>query len=284
MLSSLKRGHSGALAGSGVFGKHLLVLITFLLLGNLSATADCWHFAGNGNNKVVNHPSYDRPYLRFTAMYYDATSGNNGYFVLQKPTKSGSIPASAPNGPALFINGQYACSPISEFGWNNDDGGAWKACGNDTWWGNTYYATIDGIRYTIKFYNPYHDGDSKRVYVNVVIFPNALPYAQTTTVTIAGMWKMNRAQKTPVEESFTWSFNGLNTMGVSSPTAVTYDYNNIKISGNLKAGYGDNTVGSFKGCTVNNISWKQKLTTSASYKSNFTSFNGQTMDFSWRTD
>ena len=284
MFSSLKRGYSGALAGGGVFGKHLMVLIAFLLMGNLSAVADCWHFAGNGNNKVINHPSYDRPYLRFTAMYYDATSGNNGYFVLQKPTKSGSIPASAPNGPALFINGQYACSPINEFGWNDNDGGAWKACGNDSWWGNTYYATIDGIKYTIKFYNPYHDGDSKRVYVHVVIFPSALPYAQPTTVTIAGMWKMNKAQKTPVEESFTWSFNGLNTMGVSSPTAVTYDYKNIKISGNLKAGYGQNTVGTFNGATNTNISWKQKLTTSASYNSSLTSFNGQTMDFSWRTD
>ena len=284
MFNSVKGEHGSALASRGVFKKHLFLIVIFLFLGNLSALADCWHFAGNSNNKVVNNPSYDRPYLRFTAMYYDATSGNNGYFVLQKPTKSGSIPSNAPNGPALFINGQYACSPIAEFGWNDDDGGAWKAAGNDSWWGNTYYATIDGIKYTIKFYNPYHDGDSKRVYVHVVIFPNALPYGQTTTVTLAGMWKMNKAQKTPVEESFTWNFSGLNTMGVSSPTAVTYDYNNIKISGNLKAGYGDNTVGTFKGCTANNISWKQKLTTSASYKSNFTSFNGQTMDFSWRTD
>ena len=284
MFNSEKGEHVSALARCGVLSKHLLIFITLLLLGNLSALADCWHFAGNGNNKVINHPSYDRPYLRFTAMYYDATSGNNGYFVLQKPTKSGSIPASAPNGPALFINGQYACSPIAEFGWNDDDGGAWKAAGNDSWWGNTYKATIDGITYTIKFHNPYHDGDSKRVYVHVVIFPNALPYGQTTTVTLAGMWKMNRAQKTPVEESFTWNFNGLNTMGVSSPTAVTYDYNNIKISGNLKAGYGTNTVGTFRGATINNISWKQKLTTSAPYSSNLTTFNGQVMDFSWRTD
>ena len=284
MFNSVKGEHVSALASRGVFKKHLFLIVAFLFLGNLSALADCWHFAGNGNHSVVNNPSYDRPYLRFTAMYYDATSGNNGYFVLQKPTKSGSIPSNAPNGPALFINGQYACSPISEFGWNDDDGGAWKAAGNDSWWGNTYKATIDGITYTIKFYNPYHDGDSKRVYVHVIIFPNALPHGQETKVTIAGMWKMNRAQKTPVEESYTWSFAGLKTMGVSSPTAVTYDYNNIKISGNLKAGYGTNTVGSFQGATINNISWKQKLTTSASYNSSLTSFNGQVMEFKGRTD
>ena len=203
MFNSVKGEHGSALASRGVFKKHLILIVSFLFLGNLSALADCWHFAGNGNHSVVNNPSYDRPYLRFTAMYYDATSGNNGYFVLQKPTKSGTIPSNAPAGPALFINGQYACSPIAEFGWNDDDGGAWKAAGNDSWWGNTYKATIDGITYTIKFYNPYHDGDSKRVYVHVIIFPNALPHGQETKVTIAGMWKMNRAQKTPVEESYT---------------------------------------------------------------------------------
>ena len=284
MFNSVKGEHGSASTSYGVFIKHLSLVIVFLIFGNLSALADCWHFAGNGNHSVVNNPSYDRPYLRFTAMYYDATSGNNGYFVLQKPTKSGSIPSNAPNGPALFINGQYACSPINEFGWNDNDGGAWSAAGNDSWWGNTYKATIDGITYTIKFYNPYHDGDSKRVYVHVIIFPNAIPHGQETTVTIAGMWKMNRAQKTPVEESYTWSFAGLKTMGVSSPTAVTYDYNNIKISGNLKAGYGTNTVGSFQGATINNISWKQKLTTSASYNSSLTSFNGQVMEFKGRTD
>ena len=284
MLSSFKREHSGVSARGGVFYKHLLVIITFLLFGNFSAQADCWHFRDNSHNAVVNHPSFDRPYLRFTAMFFDKTGGNNGYFVRQKPTKSGSIPSSAQDGPALFINGQYACTPNDEFGWNGDGDGAWSACGKDSWWGKTYKATIDGITYTIKFYNPYHDGDSKRMYVHVVIFPSALPYGQTTTVKIAGMWKMNSAQKTPVEESFTWNFNGLGTMGVSSPSAVTYDYNNIKISGNLKAGYGTNTVGSFQGATANNISWKQKLTTSANYNSTLTSFNGQVMEFKGRTD
>ncbi|MBO7115205.1 MAG: hypothetical protein J6V95_08535 [Bacteroidaceae bacterium] len=233
---------------------------------------------------VANHPSYDRPYFRLIAMYFDKTANNNGYFTKQKPTQSGAIPSSAPDGPAIFINGQYACTPNDEFGWNGNGDGAWSACGKDSWWGNTYTAKIDGITYTIKFYNPYHDGDSKRMLVNVIIFANHLPYAQTTTVKIAGMWKMNSSQKTPVEESFTWTFNGLGTMGVSSPTAVTYDYNHIKISGNLKAGYGKNTVGSFQGANANNISWKKALTTSESYDASFTSFNGQTLEYRDRPD
>ena len=279
MFNSFKREHGSALAGRGVFKKHLLVIISFLFLGNLSAWADCWHFSGNSHNGIVNHPSYDRPYLRFTAMFFDKTANNNGYFVPQKPTKSGSIPSGAAAGPAIFINGQYACSPIYEFCWNGDGDGAWKACENNTWWGNTYRAKIDGITYTIKFYNPYHDGDSKRLYVHIVIFPDVLPHGQTTTVKIAGMWKMNRDQKTPVEESFTWNFNGLGTMGISSPTAETYDFTHVKVGGNLKGGYGEHTVGSFEGATVNNISWKQKLTTSASYNGHLSSFSGMIMDF-----
>ena len=284
MLSSFKREHSGVSARGGVFYKHLLVIITFLLFGNFSAQADCWHFRDNSHNAVVNHPSFDRPYLRFTAMFFDKTGGNNGYFVRQKPTKSGSIPSSAPDGPAIFIDGQYACSPIYEFGWNGDGDGAWSACGNDTWWGNTYKAKINGITYTIKFYNPYHDGDSKRMYVNVLIFPDALPHGKTTTVKIAGMWKMNSAQKTPVEESFTWNFNGLGTFGVSSPTAVTYDFDHILLSGNLKAGYGTNTVGSFEGANLDNIAWTKQLTTTASFNSSLTSFTREKMEFKGRTD
>ena len=81
MFNSFKREHGSALAGRGVFKKHLLVIISFLFLGNLSVMADCWHFSGNSHNGIVNHPSYDRPYLRFTAMFFDKTANNNGYFV-----------------------------------------------------------------------------------------------------------------------------------------------------------------------------------------------------------
>ena len=284
MFNSFEREHGSALAGRGVFGKHLLIVISFLLLGSLSAQADCWHFRGNGNHAVINHPSFDRPYLRFTAMFFDKTANNNGYFVKQKPTQNGAIPSSAADGPAIFIDGQYACSPIYEFGWNGDGDGAWSACGNDTWWGNTYKAKINGITYTIKFYNPYHDGDSKRMYVNVLIFPDALPHGKTTTVKIAGMWKMNRDQKTPVEEAYTWNFNGLGTFGVSSPTAVTYDFDHILLSGNLKAGYGTNTVGSFEGANLDNIAWTKQLTTTASFNSSLTSFTREKMEFKGRTD
>ena len=284
MSNSVKGEHASALARRGVFSKHLLVFVTLLLLGSLSAQADTWHFRDNSRHVVANNPSYDNPYLRLIAMYFDKTAGNNGYFTKQKPTQSGSIPGSAPDGPAIFINGQYACSPIYEFGWNGDGDGAWSACGKDSWWGNTYYATIDGIKYTIKFYNPYHDGDSKRMLVSVFIFPDKLPYGQTTTVKIAGMWKMNSSQKTPVEESFTWTFAGLPTMGVSSPVATTYDYNNIKIDGNLKSGIGQNTVGTFTGATADNISWKKNLTSYKVYDANLTGFSGQILEFKNRTD
>jgi hypothetical protein len=128
-----------------------LLLLLCLIGGSSPMWADTWHFAGNSEHAVVNHPTLSKPYMQFVGMFFDKTSGNNGYFTKTKPTSFASkIPSNAADGPAMFINGEYLCSPIDEFGWNGDGDGAWSACGNDTWWKNTYTRTINGITYTVK--------------------------------------------------------------------------------------------------------------------------------------
>ena len=262
-----------------------LLLLACLLVGSSPTWADTWHFAGNSEHAVENHPTLAKPYMQFVAMYFDKTSGNNGYFTKTKPTSYASkIPSNAADGPAMFINGEYLCSPIAEFGWNGDGDGAWSACGNDTWWKNTYTRTINGITYTVKFYNPYHVGSTKRMMVNVLIFADKWVAGTQYNVTIAGMFKMNDKQKTPVEESYTWQFNAVPSLGVGSPTAEMVNYTKMKISGNLLSGYGPTTVGSYRGATTSGLAWTDNLTSKASYAKGNASFTNQEVDFSERSN
>ena len=262
-----------------------LLLLLCLIGGSSPMWADTWHFAGNSEHAVVNHPTLSKPYMQFVGMFFDKTSGNNGYFTKTKPTSLASkIPSNAADGPAMFINGEYLCSPIDEFGWNGDGDGAWSACGNDTWWKNTYTRKINGITYTVKFYNPYHVGSTKRMMVNVLIFADKWVAGTQYKVTIAGMFKMNSSQKTPVEESYTWIFNPLPSLGVSSPTAEMVNYNTMKISGNLLSGYGPTTVGSYKGATTSGLSWSDNLTSKQTYNKGTSSFSNQEIAFSERSD
>ncbi len=262
-----------------------LMLLMCLIGGSSPTWADTWHFSGNSEHAVVNHPTLASPYMQFVGMFFDKTSGNNGYFTKTKPTSYVSkIPSSAADGPAMFINGEYLCSPIDEFGWNGDGDGAWSACGNDTWWKNTYTRKINGITYTVKFYNPYHVGSTKRMMVNVFIFADKWVAGTKYNVTIAGMFKMNSAQKTPVEESYTWAFNALPSLGISSPTAEPVNYTKIKISGKLLSAYGPTTVGSYKGATTSGLAWSDNLTSSKEYDPGTSLFSNQEIDFSERSD
>ena len=262
-----------------------LLLLVCLLGGSSPTWADTWHFSGNSEHAVVNNPTLANPYMQFVAMFFDKTSGNNGYFTKTKPTSYVSkIPSNAADGPAMFINGEYLCSPIDEFGWDGDGDGAWSACGNDTWWKNTYTRKINGITYTVKFYNPYHVGSTKRMMVNVLIFADKWVQGTQYKVTIAGMFKMNSKQKTPVEESYTWTFNNLPSLGVSSPSAEMVNYTTMKIDGNLLTNYGPTTVGSYKGATTSGLGWSDNLLSPATYNKGTASFKDQNVAFSERSN
>ena len=115
-----------------------LLLFFCLIAGSSPTWADTWHFEGSSEHVVVNSPTLDKPYMQLVAMYFDKTESStknyHGFFTTTG--KPSGAPSSAPNGPALFINGQYACSPIEEFlAGDNRASAAWSACGTDGWWG-----------------------------------------------------------------------------------------------------------------------------------------------------
>ena len=266
-----------------------LLLLVCLLTGSSPTWADAWHFQGSSEHQTQHSPTLQEPYLQFVAMYYDKTANHNAFFTLQKPTSWNSkIPSNAADGPALFINGKYACSPIDEFGWNYNGDGAWSACGNDTWWKGTYKRTIDGITYTIKFYNPYHqyqDGkQTKRMMVSVLIFPDKLVPGTKYEVTIAGMWRMvSSNQNTPKEEAHTWTFNAIPYQNLGTPTGEMTNYETVSVKGNLLTAYGSTTVGSHDKATSANLAWTDQLNSgSEPYPQGWGSFTGLLLKFSER--
>ena len=258
-----------------------LLLFMCLLAGSSPMRADTYHFEGNNRHAVLNNPTLEKPYMHFVAMYFDKTEdalkNYHGFFTtLAKPS---GAPDSAPNGPALFINGKYACSPIDElFAGDNRHSAAWGACSNDSWVDKKYTVKIDGITYTIRFYNPYHDGDSKRCMVNILIFPDKLQPGMTTTVKIAGWWKIMWKQDPAKEESYTWSFKAPPTSGIKSPTATMSEYGKIKINGDLLSGYSSTIVGSYDGATTAGLPWTDNLESSRTWGANQGSFE-QIIDF-----
>ena len=126
-----------------------LLLLACLLGGSSPTWADVWHFNTSTEHVIRNHPTLANPFMGFVVMYYDKTYGDNGFFTDAKPTSWASkIPSSAPGGPALFINGEYVCSPkqlrLNSEGINPDN-----QCSTDTWWMDYYTKTINGITYTV---------------------------------------------------------------------------------------------------------------------------------------
>ena len=268
--------------------RRMWLLLLVCLLGSISPSwADTWHFQGSSEHVVVNSPTLDKPYMQFVAMYFDKTESTtknyHGFFTTTD--KPSGAPSSAPNGPALFINGKYACSPIDELlAGDNRAGAAWDACSTNGWWGGTYYATIDNVKYTIKFYNPYHSGSSKRCLVNILIFPEKIQDNMTYTVKLAGWWKIMWKQDPPKEESQTWTFSTTPSLGLSSPTIVSSEYGKIIISGSLKSAYGPTTVGSYKNATTGGLLWSDNLNSSHTYSKGDALFNNLPIDFSERSN
>ena len=262
----------------------LLLLLACLLGGSSPTWADVWHFNTSTEHVIRNHPTLANPFMGFVVMYYDKTYGDNGFFTNQKPTSWASkIPSSAPDGPALFINGEYVCSPkqlrLNSEGINPDN-----QCSTDTWWMDYYTKTINGITYTVMFHNPYHSGSSKRDLCDVAIFADKLVAGTQYNVTIAGMWRSEKSFKTPAEEEYTWKFNAVPSLGVGSPSAEMKNYTKMNVSGNLLSAYGPTTVGSYKGATSSGLAWTDNLLSPVTYPQGDVSFRNQEVDFSERSN
>ena len=266
-----------------------LLLLLCLIGGSSPMWADTREFkSATESNTVVHMPTLAEPYLAFTVMYYDATDGHNGFFMHQSPS---GVPSGVTAGPALFVDGQYICTPDYQLAWpgsgSGNSSGATNACSDDDWWGDTYTKTVDGVTYTVKFYNPYNESSvisgSKRKVVTCLIFMDNFQLGKTYSVKIAGYWKINNTHD-PQEQSFTWSFTG--TMGNRSLSASMTAIGQMALSGNLIQNYGPTVVGSYNGATTANLTWKpaSALTSKESYSSDKVSFSGQAVSFTERTN
>ncbi|MGN0281841.1 MAG: hypothetical protein ACI4B3_06045, partial [Prevotella sp.] len=187
-------------------------------------------------HKTNHHPTVEEPNMQFTVMFYDA-AGSDSFF-LHDATEGEN------KGPALYVDGKYICSPDYELAWpgsnntGNQDGIEDQRKYNG-WWGNTYTNTVDGVTYTVKFWDPGRSGD--KYGVNVHVFMDKYRVGEKHTVTIKGMWKINNngAQL----EEYSWTFDPISNPFDESSLAVNYtDYQTATLTGNLNGTYENNVA------------------------------------------
>lgn len=106
------------------------------------------------NSRISHHPTVEEPWITVYFWFYDRWEGD-GYF-LHDETEPGH------KGPAVYVDGKYICSPNWELSWASGDGnasGLGKECTNNGWWGSTYTRNVDGVNYTVRFWDPQSKGD-----------------------------------------------------------------------------------------------------------------------------
>ena len=212
--------------------RELLVLFLCLFMGmnNVKATV---HFDAYGMY-MVHQPTVSEPYIIVDVLYFDAYDYDS-YF-----THSAAY-GSAP-GPAVWVDGNYICSPDDELAWDTHQKSANNWRDNNSWVGKTYntdYATI-------RFYDPRHEASSgpaeDRYRVYMYIYLKAWECNKSHTIRIKGYWKANGDKFEGWEEK-TLTTNAF-TNAWSAPTTAKMDtYNTIKVEGTLSKSYPSTKVG-----------------------------------------
>ena len=273
----------------------VLSLAMFLLTGGGNAAAES-KFSESSLTKVIGGPSLKDPYIRVRLMIYDK-DGWDAFF-------THACAEGNNKGPAVYVDGHYICSPDKELAWPGGDGDAGgtgnpsdldAARPNDGWWGNEYSRTINGVTYTVKFWNPALNQDSW-YHVDMFVFISKMQVGSAHSVKVKGKWRINTSlgkysylDWQQVEFSTTakdsrFKFNPLGSFNVGSPSAVMSKYGKMKISGNLPSGYGTVTVGTYKGANSSNLGWTDNLTSYGEYKNNQSTFSNLELGFEDRSD
>ena len=206
--------------------RELLVLVVCLLVGNsVKATV---HFKDYGMY-MVHQPTFNEPYIIVDVLYFDAYDYDS-YFT--HDATQGSAP-----GPAVWVDGNYICSPDDELAWDTHQKSANNWRDNNSWVGKTYntdYATI-------RFYDPRHEASSgaaeDRYRVYMYIYLKAWECNKKHTIRIKGYWKANG------NKFEGWEEMSLTTKAFSDfwqgPSAAKMDeYNTVTVSGKLNTGIG----------------------------------------------
>ena len=207
----------------------LLLALMLALVPGMS-WADLIYFSDPSLHASVK-PTMDRPHLEVKVCFFD--TNNDRAFFLHNAAEGSN------QGPALYVDDQYICSPDWELAWpgsgntgNPDD--LEKERKYNGWWGNTYTKTINGVKYTVKFWDPRKvDG---RFYVNVCVFMDKIKIGQDHTMKIKGRWKVNNHGNAWRE--CTWKFPSLPDPWKDYKIQAKYtDYKTVEISGALPTAY-----------------------------------------------
>ena len=274
----------------------LLLFLTLLIGSSSGLRAKTMDFSDPKYTKITHQPTASEPWLAIQILFYDADSSDSFFTHYEADGTH--------DGPAVYVDGQWVCSPDWQLAWPDSDGtGSGKAvlsqCNEcNSWWYKSgdestskYTNTIKdkynrNIKVTVRFYDPECDSDNKRT-VTMYVFFSDLQVGQEHTVKISGRWKVNDHGKWDRTAEFTFS---VPSMGVGSPTAVANGYGKMKLNGKLTSGNATTIVGTYNGAASStNLVWKEAkdLTTKNSdpfnNKTNST-FSNLTLDFPGRTD
>ncbi|WP_288574943.1 hypothetical protein, partial [uncultured Prevotella sp.] len=185
------------------------------------------------NSRISHHPTVDEPWITVYFWFYDR-DGYDGYFLHDK-TENGK------DGPAVYVDGKYICSPDWELAWpaNNGNGdGLEDERGVSGWWGSTYTRNVDGVNYTVRFWDPRRVND--QYWVEMVIYMDKMAVATEHDIKIRGKWKIN-------ETSNAWEERTFRTQAIRNIFSYysNYErtYGSLKVkSSSLNRNYGPTTV------------------------------------------
>ena len=223
-------------------------LLTFLLLVmTLAVPRQAYAGAHFGNvydgdtynSRISHHPTVKEPWITVYFWFYD-TWGGDGYF-LHDETQSGH------KGPAVYVDGKYICSPDWELAWPSGNG---NADGLDDqrkyngWWGGTYTRNVDGVNYTVRFWDPRKQNG--QFWVEMVIYMDKMAVATEHDIKIRGKWKLNGDNSNP-GGSIQWEERTFRTQAIRNifSDSPNYErtYGSLKVTrSSLNTSYGPTTV------------------------------------------
>ena len=254
------------------FTRMWTLMILLLLSGGFGKMQASSDFATSDVNRIIHQPTVTEPYIAIRLLIYDASSSEHSFFVHDKVDN-------ITKGPLIYFDDKYLFSLNEEMAWPGGGSGSYSyladACYDyDEWWSNTYRATVDGVTYTLKFWNPVNPS-SKKCYVDAYIFLDKFFTGTNHTLKIKGIWRKDKKTVSGVEIQYQINSPSL---GVGEPTsAVMTGDGKMKISGNLSATLpGTFQIGSVE--TVDKTKFTDDLKSSFSTSAKQASYSDQTLN------